>query len=528
MAKHRIATLHELEDRRMLQVTAGDREILLIRLEGEVRALGARCPHQHAPLVDGLLHGHRLVCPWHQAAFDARTGDLLEPPALDCLPVYPVEVRGGEVLVELPAEPRASRQPEIAAPDASADGRTVVIVGAGSAGLAAAQEVRRAGFRGRVVMIGDEEHPPYDRTHCSKDYLSGDAPAEWMPLKPAGFYADAGIERVTARVSAVDLRERVVTLPGGATIRADGLLLATGGVPRRLDLPGSDLDGVLTLRSWADADEVARRADRGERAVVVGASFIAMEAASSLRARGLASVTVVAPEKVPFERTLGARVGGWLRALHESHGVSFRLGRQVERFSGNGSVSGVVLDDGSRVDADLVLLGVGVRPATDLVRGVELREDGSLLTDELMRVCDGVYAAGDIATFPDWRTGEPTRIEHWRTAAQQGTVAGRNLAGEARTFRAAPFFWTMHHGTPLGYLGHAPSWDEEIEHGDVDSADFAVYYLRDGTVLAAAAAGSRGARLNALHELMLLGRTPAASELREGDLELRSLIGSSG
>ena len=525
MPRFRVAAADDIQEGSLHQVQAGETDVLLVRTQGEIRALGAHCTHQHAPLADGLLHGHRLVCPWHQAVFDVTSGDLLEPPALDCLPTFPVQVDGDDVYVELPDEPPFARTPDMASEDRSADSRVVVIIGAGSAGLAAAQEVRRAGFQGRVVMVTEDEQAPYDRTHCSKGYLGGEAPAEWMPLKPAEFFTEAGIEKVVGRVSEVNLRDRSVTLPGGSTIQADGLLLATGGVPRRLDVDGADLDRVFTLRTWRDADAIIEAAEDAERAVVVGASFIGMEVASSLRERGVASVTVVAPEKVPFESILGGEVGGWLRRLHESGGVSFSLGRQVARFEGDTAVSRVVLDDDSGLDADLVVVGVGVQPATDLVRGVELQPDGSLLTDELLRVCEGVYAAGDIATFPDWRTGEPTRIEHWRTAAQQGLVAGRNLAGDARPFRAVPFFWSMQHGTPFGYVGHAVDWDDEIVHGSVPDADFVAYYVKGDDVLAAAGAGAHGAQLNAVHELMHLQRLPPADELRGGEVDLKERLG---
>jgi NADPH-dependent 2,4-dienoyl-CoA reductase/sulfur reductase-like enzyme len=255
--------------------------------------------------------------------------------------------------------------------------------------------------------------------------------------------------------------------------------------------------------------------------VVIGASFIGMEAAASLTQRGVEPITVVAPDEVPFERTLGARIGSVLQQVHAANGVRFELGRHVARLEGsNGTVTTVVLDNGATLEAGLVLMGVGVRPRTDAVEGVELEEDGSVLVDELMRLADGVYAAGDIATFPDWRTGEPTRIEHWRTAQQQGIVAGRNLAGQVQTFRDVPFFWTMQFDATLGYVGHASSWDDEILHGSLAERDYVLYYLRGDRLLAAAAMG-RDRQLSALHELMRLGREPAASELREAqDLDL--------
>ena len=258
---------------------------------------------------------------------------------------------------------------------------------------------------------------------------------------------------------------------------------------------------------------------------MIGANFIGMECAASLVQRGVDEVTVIAPGEVPFEAVLGRRVGGLLHDVHRDHGVNFKLGRTVQRFRGDGRVRSVGLDDGDTVDADMAVVGIGVRPATDGFSGVTLEDDGSVLVDELLRVREGVFAAGDIASFPDWRTGRPTRIEHWRTAQQQGMTAGRNLAGELRTFRAVPFFWTMQFDAILGYVGHAPAWDEEIVHGDLDDRDFIVYYIGDERVLAAAAMG-RDRQLNALHELMLLEREPTPTQLRNGDVDLTGLLGT--
>ncbi len=528
MPRVRVASLEELERQKKMQVKAHDTEVLLMHLQGRIHALAAHCPHQHAPLVDGVIHGDRLVCPWHQAVFQIDTGDLLDPPALDALPTYPVHVDDGDVFVELPEEPPLIRQPEITTPERSASDRLIVILGGGAAGTTAAQELRRSGFDGRVVLISADERIPYDRTHCSKAYLSGEAPAEWMPLKPPKFFTDAGIERVTATVSHIDVHNRTVHLPGGSLLEADGLLIATGSSPKQLPIPGADLSGVHTLRTWDDADAIAASADRSERAVVIGASFIAMEVAASLVQRGVASVTVVAPEQVPFTNVLGDRVGEWLRSVHERNGVRFQLGRTPEHIFGQQSVTEVELDDGSRLAADMVVIGVGVQPNTDAVEGLELRDDGSLLTDELLRVAPGVFAAGDIATFPDWRSGELTRIEHWRTASQHGMIAGRNLAGAAQPLRTVPFFWTMQHGMPIGYVGHAPSWDEEIEHGEVTDGDFLLYFIANGRVAAAVGAGSRGGELPALHELMLLGREPSVEELRKGEIDLVERLGGGG
>jgi NADPH-dependent 2,4-dienoyl-CoA reductase/sulfur reductase-like enzyme len=496
-----------------------------VRVAEHVRALAARCPHHGAPMADGLLDGNRLLCPWHQAVFDADDGSLVEPPALECLESYDVEIDGDEVLVSVPAEPPCPAD-TAATPRASrtVDG-PIVIVGGGAAGLAAAQELRSRGFDGRLVMITDESKAPYDRTQCSKLYLAGEATADGLPLKSPSYYADAKIELVQHRVDRVDVESRRITMPGGAVLEADGLLLATGCRPVRPPVRGTDLDGVMTLRSWTDSDRLAKLADQADRIVVVGGSFIAMEAAASLCQRGVENVTVVAPEPVPFVDVLGPHVGAVLAGVHRDNGVVLEPGRRLAAIEGNGRVRAVVLDGGDRLDADLVVLGTGVSPATEPFAGVDLRDDGSIQVDGLMRVRDGVYAAGDIATFPDWRTGEPTRIEHWRTAQQQGMVAGCNLAGEEQRLRSVPFFWTMQFDAVVGYVGHASSWEEIVVHGEPDERDFMAYFVRDDRVLAAAAMG-RNRQLNALHELMQLEREPLPGHLRVGELDLTGLLGA--
>jgi NADPH-dependent 2,4-dienoyl-CoA reductase/sulfur reductase-like enzyme len=372
-------------------------------------------------------------------------------------------------------------------------------------------------------MLSDDVHEPYDRTLCSKGFLAGEAPPEWLPLKPPGYYVEAGIERISHRVHTVDIVQRAVPLPGGASLEADGLLLAMGGRPRRLEVAGSDLEGVQTLRSRDDCERLIELADHAEHAVVVGASFIGMEVAASLRQRGIESVTVVAPDQTPFASTLGGEIGGLLRRIHEDNGVAFALGATVASFSGSDRVREVVLDSGQRLAADLVVVGIGVEPATDIVDGVALEDDGSLLADEYLRVREGVYAAGDIVTFPDWRSGRPSRIEHWRVAQQQGEVAARNLLGAMQRFRRVPFFWTMQLGASLGYVGHASGWDRVIVHGDLEERDFMAYFVAGDRLLAGAAMG-RDRQLGALHELMLMEREPDPCHLGGDELDLTRLL----
>ena len=470
----------------MKEFSIGDTRVLLARVDGRYHAVSAVCTHYGGPLAEGVLCGTKVMCPWHHAVFNVVNGDMVEPPALDALTCYDVRVEGERVLVSVPEDGETRRTPSMVQRDAAADSRQFVIIGAGAAGYAAAQTLREEGFRGNVVMITREGRAPYDRPNLSKDYLHGHAEPEWMPLRPDEFFKDHDIQLVLKKeVTSVDARSKTITFDDDDTMEYDALLVATGGAPVRLNIPGSDLKNVCVLRSFTDADSVIETASRSRRAVVVGASFIGMEVAYSLRERGL-EVTVVAPSQEPFEATLGAEVGALFRRVHESHGVRFKLGSIVYRFEGTHNVEAVTLDNGERVEADMVVVGVGVHPVTHFLEGLELDDRGGVVVDSRLRATEGIYAAGDIASFIDSRNGERMRIEHWRTAQQQGRTAARNMLGRDIEFDAVPFFWTQQFDVGLLYVGHAKSWDQIIYRGDVSARDFLAFYVKNDRVLAVA------------------------------------------
>ena len=425
--------------------------VLLTLMDGEVRAIGARCTHYGGALGEGLVEGHTVRCPLHHACFSLRSGEALSAPALNPLPTWEVRVEAGRVTVgeKQKHAPLASRGRKAEGP-----GR-VVIVGAGAAGSAAAEWLRREGYEGDIVMVDPDADAPYDRPNLSKDYLAGSAPEEWIPLRGEGFYAENGIERVVDRVASIDRENGLVELESGAPVRYDALLIATGAAPRTLPVEGAERPHVHVLRSLDDSRGIVAGAEEASRAVVIGASFIGMEVAASLRAREL-DVTVVAPEEVPFERVLGAELGKLLMRAHEEHGVEFRLGRSVERIE----AGHVVLDDGTAVDADLVVVGVGVRPETRLAEEAGLDVDDGILVDETLRTSDPrIWAAGDNARWPDPRTGRRVRIEHWVVAQRMGQAAARSILGRQEPFRDVPFFWTHQYDVALRYVGHAEAWD---------------------------------------------------------------------
>jgi NADPH-dependent 2,4-dienoyl-CoA reductase/sulfur reductase-like enzyme/nitrite reductase/ring-hydroxylating ferredoxin subunit len=508
----KVARINDLQDGEMREVVVGKTKVLLVRLQGKFYAIGGECTHYGGPLAEGALSGHRVTCPWHQAVFDVMNGGLLEPPALDAEPCYTVRVEGDDVFVKVPKKP-ANRCASAMVRRDPADARTFVILGAGAAGNAAAETLRQDGFTGRIVMITQELRLPYDRPNLSKGYLSGDAGPEALPWRTPEFYRDHDIEVLMGqRVDRVEVPLTTLTFADGRSLKYDALLLATGGVPRRLEIPGSQWPNVFTLRSADDADAIIGAALPGGRVVVIGTGFIGMEAAAALTKRGLA-VTVVGHGSIPLMRQLGPEIGGMLQQAHEEHGVAFRLGRKPVRLEGYGRVQAVVLDDGEALPADLVVVGLGVKPATDILRGVLLNPDGSVSTDRHLRVSEGLYAAGDVARFPDWRTGDAIRIEHWRLAEQHGRIAAHNMAGRRVEFAGIPFFWSEQFDLTLQYVGHAESWDELIVHGDLAGRNFLGFYVKDNRVMAAAGL-QRDRQLAAMAELMRLDQAPAPEELR--------------
>lgn len=506
----------------MRQVEAGDTDVLVLRMKNTYSAVYAYCTHYDAPLVDGVLSDDRIVCPWHHACFHASTGQQLSPPGLDALPRYEVRFEDGQVIVNVPEEAPARRTPTMASRDETED-RTIAVVGAGAAGAYAVEALREAGFRGRIVLIGREEDVPYDRPNCSKGYLSGEAPAEWMPLRTASFYENRDIELWLGReVQSIDAAAKRIVFDDESTLDYEAAILCTGGVARHLHVPGAELDGVHTLRSLSDSNVLRDHVDEHTQVVIVGASFIGMEAAWSFRERG-AEVSVVAPEDVPFARVFGERVGAALQSLHEQHGVTFHLGATVESFAGHGHVDQVTLSTGETLDADIVLVGIGVRPATDILDGVALEDDGSVRVDATFSAGNGLFAAGDIATFPYWKTGAPVRIEHWREACQQGRIAGKTAAGQPTEYQDVPFFWTAHFGTNIRYVGHASSWDSVLIDGDPTDLTFIAYYIANGVVHAACGAG-RDQEMAAIQELLRRNRMPTPAELDGGDVDLLSRL----
>jgi NADPH-dependent 2,4-dienoyl-CoA reductase/sulfur reductase-like enzyme/nitrite reductase/ring-hydroxylating ferredoxin subunit len=456
----------------------GDDDVLLVRSGSEIFAVDAHCSHYHGPLAEGLVVGESIRCPWHHACFDLRTGEAVRAPALDSLAMWQVEQQGQRIFVKQTA---TQPKPRVKGP-VEAPGK-IVIVGGGAAGLAAAEMLRRQQYRGGIVMLSNDAAPPVDRPNLSKDYLAGSAPEDWLPLRPQDFYATAAIDlKLNTEVASIDTKARHVVLAGGATVAYDRLLLATGAEPVRLSFPGSDQPHVHVLRSLADSRAIIELAKGARRAIVIGASFIGLEAAAALRAREI-EVHVVGLEARPMERVLGPAVGNFVRALHEQHGVIFHLGDTVTALDGKRAT----LKSGGVVEADLVIVGVGVRPRLALAEQAGLALDrGVTVNATLETSAAGIYAAGDIARWPDPYSKRNIRVEHWVVAERQGQTAACNMLGQRETFDAVPFFWSQHYDVPINYVGHAEEWDEITVDGDIAAKDCLLRYKNKGRVLAVA------------------------------------------
>ena len=473
--------IDDLADGGMLAGHIGEEAVLLARRGNEFFAIGATCTHYSGPLAQGIVVDDTVRCPWHHACFSLRTGEALRAPALSPVACWSTELRDGKVFVRTKKEAAAPKA-KVSKPGAQTP-RSIVIIGGGAAGFAAAERLRREQYQGGIVMLSSEDAPPVDRPNLSKDYLAGSAPEDWIPLRPDSFYPEHDIElRLGTIVNGIDVAAREVVLADGSKVPYDRLLLATGAEPVRLPLPGMDLPHVYTLRSLADCRAIIARASSARRAVVMGASFIGLEVAASLRARGI-EVHVVGPEKRPMERILGREMGDFVRALHEEHGVIFHL----EDTSTAIDDRQVTLKSGGTIAADLVVAGVGVRPRISLAEGAGLAIDrGVVVSATLETSAPGIFAAGDIARWPDRHTGESIRVEHWVVAERQGQVAALNMLGRREKFDTVPFFWSQHYDVPINYVGHAESWDELTIEGDIAARDCLLRYRRNGRDLAVA------------------------------------------
>ncbi len=465
-----------LDDDTPVAGSFGGENVIVVRHRGNLCAFAGTCTHQGAPLETGLVIDGTIRCPWHHARFSLEDGEAVAAPAFAPLAKFVVVEEDGVVTVT--GKDEHSRP----TPSAASIGK-IVIVGGGAAGHACADMLARSGLGGDVTILSDDADAPYDRTACSKDYLAGDATRADTALPKPGLGRGPAPEiRTGVNVTAIDVSGHAVLAGDQDRIPYDILVLATGATPTMPDMVRADMPNVHVLRTLADADTLIAAAKEAKRAIVLGASFIGLEAAASLTQAGLA-VTVIARDDVPLAKVAGPEVGAFVQALHEKKGVTFRLGRELSQFDGRTAV----LDDGSQIEGDLLVVGVGVEPRIDLAKAAGLtiadkEAGGGVSVDAQLRTsADGIYAIGDIASYPDPRLGHPVRVEHWVHAQRQGQWLARSLLGEATGgYGDTPFFWSGHYDTSLHYVGHVAKPDDRRIEGDVSEGDFAVFLKEAG------------------------------------------------
>ncbi len=473
--------VRDLQDGKPVLGHLDGEDVIVTRKGDEFFAVSAFCTHYHGPLADGLVVNDTVRCPWHHACFSLRTGEALRAPALDALTCWQILKKDETVFIgeKLP-QPLAKQSPSSVT---AAMPLSVVIAGGGAAGLAAADMLRREGYKGPVTLITADDSAPYDRPNLSKDYLAGTAPADWIPLRPIDFYEKRDINLLlNTKVTSLDTRNKKLHLDDGRVLDFGALLLATGAEPIKLKIEGATISNLLYLRTFADSKAIIARAAYAKHVVIIGASFIGLEVAAALRSRGI-EIDVVALEQEPLERVMGPEVGRFIRSLHESHGVHFHLEQSVIRLEDRKAT----LSGGQFLDADFVVAGAGVRPTISLAEQAGLSMDRGISVDSYLETSvPGIFAAGDIARWPDPHSGERIRVEHWVVAERQGQVAAKNILGRRERFEAVPFFWSQHYDVAINYLGHAENPDSIRIEGSLSSRDCIVYFNRDSRTLAVA------------------------------------------
>jgi 3-phenylpropionate/trans-cinnamate dioxygenase ferredoxin reductase component len=406
-----------------------------------------------------------------------------------------------------------------------ANQQTFVIVGAALCGAKAAETLRDEGFDGRVVLIGAEGVRPYERPPLSKEYLRGEADDKPF-VHDEGFYDEREIElRTATRVGSIDPAASELSLEGGESLKFDRLLLATGAEPRRLDLPGADLDGVMYLRTVEDSDAISERIEQGGKLVTIGAGWIGSEVAASARTKGC-EVSIVEMSSVPLERVLGPELGAIYRDIHTDHGVEFLGDTGVEGFEGDGRVEAVRTSDGTRVEADFVVVGIGVAPRTELAEAAGLPTDNGVLVSEFLQV-EGteIFAAGDVANAAHPFFGERIRVEHWANALNQGPAAARNMLEPGKRYDELPFFFSDQYDVGMEYAGYASEWDEVAFRGDTASREFIAFWLKGGRVVA----GMNVNVWDVTDDIQALIRSRAqvdVARLTDSDVPIQELAGS--
>ncbi|KAK1900221.1 Apoptosis-inducing factor 3 [Dissostichus eleginoides] len=509
----------DLKDGQMKEVKVGDQEVLLVRTQGQYSAVGSRCSHYNAPLIKGALVGDRVRCPFHGACFNVRTGDIEEYPGLDSLPSYKVKVEDGKVYVSINKNSlKLTKRVKEMCSMVPGIKHTILLIGGGPASLVCAETLRQNCYQGRIIMVTKDNIPPFDKPKLSK---AMNVDSSSILLRPSDFYQQYGIEVWTQKEAvSVDTADKAVKLSDGTLQHYDQLLISTGCRARPLDCPGWDLKGVTLLQRYEDAKEI-HNACLGQKAVVIGASFIGMEVASYLSDKA-ASVAVVGPSRYPFEKSLGPEIGKMSMQMLEEQNVKFYLNERVTEIQGeNGKVKGVLLKSGRVLEADVVIVGIGVIPNSDFLLGSELEVNSgkAVIVDKFMRTnIPDIFSAGDVTSFPlSIRGDQRVNVGHWQMSQAQGRVAALNMLKKQTKCESVPFFWTVLLGKSIRYTGYGEGYTEIIFKGKVEERKFLAFYIKDDEVVAAASLMFDPA-VARLAELMATGHVLTKAQAQADDL----------
>mmetsp|Transcript_18743 Transcript_18743/g.28771 ORF Transcript_18743/g.28771 Transcript_18743/m.28771 type:complete len:493 (-) Transcript_18743:166-1644(-) len=476
-----------------VKVGAGKQDkVLVAKFKGEVYAIGAYCSHFGAPLAKGVLFDDKVMCPYHAAGFSVKTGALEFAPGRDGVPSYPVTQKDGKYFVTVPKKMEKKQIAKMAKRDPE-NKTKMVIIGGGAAGLNCAETLRQSDFTGEIVVLSEEKALPYDRTLLSKQLAKGNA-SKWS-LRESGFLDSYDIDyHLGYKAVGIDKASQQVQLADGSTVSYDKLLIATGGRAFKPPTPGIDLDNVFLLRTSEDQANIKKAAANAKNIVVVGAGFIGSETVANLQKTysGKKNVHMVC-DAVPMEKYFGYDVGAMFLHEHDKNGAKVYVNHDLTKikYDGEGKVNKVVLESGYEIPADLVIVGAGIAPNVELAESAGLTmEARGVKTNPFLQTSDpNIFAAGDIASFPNWHTGSTTRIEHWIAAQDQGSYAAFNMLGKMVPYGNIPFFWTNHYGKGMQYCGHATEWDSIHIDGVPRDNKFLAYYIKNDKVLAIAGQG---------------------------------------
>ncbi|GIY18022.1 apoptosis-inducing factor 3 [Caerostris darwini] len=506
----------EFQDGNMAEFDLGeDGKILLVKENGTYSALGPKCTHYGAPLKNGVLIGGRIRCPWHGACFNSKTGDIEDFPGLDSLPCYEVTVADGNVKVKAPLSAlKSSKRIKPMTKYSHVNPTTYVVIGGGAGGLMCCETLRQEGFSGKVILISRESNPPYDRPKLSKALSS--KPSD-LYLRNEEFYKSADISlMLETNVTSIDTKERWIACNNGKLkVKYDGLMIATGGQPVKMEVPGSDLKNIFYLRTPEDGNLIAKES-AGKPVAIIGSSFIGMEVAAYLIGKA-SSITVIGRNSVPFTNVFGKEIGARIKAMFEEKGVTFQIGTDVVKFNGtDGSLSGIEFSSGEVIPVEVCVIGIGVKPATDFLKdsGINLNNKGQIIVNEMLETnVKNVFAAGDIIEFPLTSYGNvKANISHWQMALAHGRTAALNMLGKNTVFHTVPFFWSAMCGKNFRYAGYAPNFEEVIIKGDLEKFQFIAYYIKESKV-AAVCTSNKDPEAARFASCMSLGETILKSQI---------------